>query len=251
MPSRKRRTDVSDALIDISRRLAERVNALELESDKVVCVYNPLIYAAKNHEEYIRRYAGKTGVALLVGMNPGPFGMVQTGVPFGAVSWVVDWMGIRNDVDSPANQHPKRPVVGLECSRKEISGDRFWGWAADRFGRPKAFFREFFVWNYCPLAFVIDSGANYVPERLLKRDRTALYAICDEALAEVIDVLEPRAVVGIGKFATTRSAEVVGGCERDVTVGMMMHPSPANPDANRPPGWVNHAEAQLSELGLL
>lgn len=251
MPSTTQRAQVSDALIDVSRRLCEGVDALELASERVVCTYNPLSYAAKNHEEYIRRYATSTGVALLVGMNPGPFGMVQTGVPFGAVSWVKDWMGIRNDVDSPAKQHPKRPIDGLECSRTEISGDRFWGWAAERFGHPEAFFREFFVWNYCPLAFIADSGANYVPERLLKKDRTALYAVCDQALAEVIEILEPRAVVGIGKFACTRSAEVVASQERHIPVGMMMHPSPANPNANRPPGWVNHAEAQLTELGLL
>jgi single-strand selective monofunctional uracil DNA glycosylase len=227
------------------------VGELELVSERVAYVYNPLVYAAANHEEYIRRYAGKTGVTLLLGMNPGPFGMVQTGVPFGAVPWVKDWMGIRGQVQTPAAQHPKRPVVGLECERTEISGDRFWGWAADRFGRPRAFFSEFFVWNYCPLAFVIDSGANYVPERLLKADRLELYAICDQALGEVIDALEPRAVVGIGKFAATRAAEVVEAGERDCATGMMMHPSPANPDANRPPGWVSHAEAQLSEMGLL
>ena len=251
MASRKRRSELSEALIDISRRLSERVGAVELVTERVTCVYNPLAYAAKNHEEYLRRYAGTRGVALLVGMNPGPFGMVQTGVPFGAVPWVVDWMGIKNQVDLPDHQHPKRPVVGLECERTEISGDRFWGWAAERFGRPSAFFREFFVWNYCPLAFVIESGANYVPERLLKKDRTALYQICDEALAEVVAVLEPRAVVGIGKFATTRAAAVIESAEREIPVGMMMHPSPANPDANRPPGWVKNAEAQLTELGLL
>ena len=255
MAKRKRRADVVEQLIDISQRLSLAVGELELVSERVTCVYNPLAYAASNHEEYIRRYAGKTGVALLIGMNPGPFGMVQTGVPFGAVPWVKDWMGITNQVETPAEQHPKRPVQGLDCARTEVSGDRFWGWAADRFGRPKAFFSEFFVWNYCPLAFVVESGANFIPERLLKADRLALYEICDQALAEVIDVLEPRAVVGIGKFAAERSAEVVAERERaggdSCTTGWLFHPSPANPNANKPPGWVSIAEQQLTELGLL
>lgn len=250
MPRRKRAELVAD-LIDISRRLSDRVGALDFVSERVTCVYNPLVYAADNHEEYIRRYAGKTGVALLVGMNPGPFGMVQTGVPFGAVPWVTEWMGIRNEVSSPPQQHPKRPVTGLECERTEVSGDRFWGWAADRFGAPEAFFSEFFVWNYCPLAFVVASGANFIPERLLKADRLELYSICDDALGEVIDVLAPRAVVGIGKFAAARSAEVVETRGRECTTGWLFHPSPANPNANKPPGWVSLAEAQLTELGLL
>ena len=51
-------------------------------------VYNPLEYARAGWEQYVTKYA-RTGVeAVLVGMNPGPWGMAQTGVPFGEVNIV-------------------------------------------------------------------------------------------------------------------------------------------------------------------
>jgi len=42
-------------------------------------------------------------------MNPGPWGMAQTGVPFGEINAVKDWLGINAEVDKPQKQHPKRP----------------------------------------------------------------------------------------------------------------------------------------------
>src|SRR5688572_32536315 len=93
-------------------------------------------------------------------MNPGPFGMAQTGVPFGDVAMVRDWLGIVAAVAKPRDEHPKRPVLGFECQRSEVSGARLWGWARARFGTPQRFFERFFVANYCPLAFMESSGAN-------------------------------------------------------------------------------------------
>lgn len=237
---------LGDRLVAISRRLAGEVDALEF-APPAAYVYNPLRYAGANHEEYLRRYGGNRGVTLLVGMNPGPFGMAQTGVPFGAIRWVKDWLRIGNEVAKPGKEHPKRPVVGFECSRNEVSGDRLWSWAAERFGTPDRFFQHFFVWNYCPLCFMVESGANLTPDRLRKAQRQPLFEVCDRALLDVIDTIEPRAVVGIGRFATQRIRDVLG--DRDIPVGQLLHPSPASPVANR--GWRSTAESQLDELGLL
>ena len=45
---------------------------------------------------------------IFVGMNPGPFGMVQCGVPFGEIAAVRDWMGHRGgQVDKPARENPQ------------------------------------------------------------------------------------------------------------------------------------------------
>ena len=47
-------------------------------------------------------------------MNPGPFGMVQTGVPFGEVEAVRSWLRAAMARSSkPAHEHPKRPIEGL------------------------------------------------------------------------------------------------------------------------------------------
>src|SRR5437870_3656643 len=139
-------------LVRISRALARDVQRLTF-GPPVTHVYNPLDYAGRLHEAYLRQYGGGRKAVVLLGMNPGPFGMAQTGVPFGDVSVVRDWLGLRAEVGRPDREHPKRPVSGLDCPRGEVSGTRLWGWARDRFGTPQRFFDRFFVVNYCPLAF--------------------------------------------------------------------------------------------------
>lgn len=210
-------------------------------------VYNPLQYARACHEEYLRRFGSLGARVLLLGMNPGPFGMAQTGVPFGEVAAVRDWLGIGGRVTRPASEHPKRPIEGLNCTRSEVSGRRLWGWAARRFGEPEAFFARFFVWNYCPLAFIEESGRNRTPDKLPVAERDPLFAACDGALRRVVAALGIERVVGVGAFAETRARDVLG--DLPLAFGRVLHPSPASPAANR--GWEAQAERQLAAQGLL
>jgi len=221
--------------------LSERVDALSF-GPPVTHVYNPLAYAREPAWRFLARAGGARGRVLLLGMNPGPYGMVQTGVPFGTVSRVRGWLGIEAPVGQPAVEHPKRPVTGFDCAREEVSGERFWGWAEERFGSPARFFERFFVANYCPLVFMEASGRNRTPDKLPAAERRELFAVCDDALRRLADVLEPCAVVGVGKFAEDRARAALG--ERDVAIARVLHPSPASPVANR--GWAAQAEAQLA-----
>lgn len=232
-------------LIRISRRLARAVSALEF-APPVTHVYNPLVYARAPHEAYLARYGAAPREVVLVGMNPGPYGMAQTGVPFGEVSMVRDWMGIVAPVGRPAVEHPQRPVLGFACTRSEVSGARFWGWARDRFGAAEAFFERFFVTNYCPLAFMEDSGRNRTPDKLPRAEQEPLFAACDRALADTVRALGARFVVGVGAFAMRRAQVALAGL--DVTIGTVLHPSPASPKANA--GWAQYAEASLRALGI-
>lgn len=118
--------------IRISRWLAREVDSLQF-SDPVTCVYNPLIYARKSHEAYLERHAKQGIDALFLGMNPGPWGMAQTGVPFGEVSLVRDFLEIDEAVNQPPIVHPKRPIEGFACTRSEVSGRRLWGWVSESF----------------------------------------------------------------------------------------------------------------------
>lgn len=233
-------------LVELSRSFTRQVGALRF-AGKVACVYNPLEYARDCHEQYLHRYGGHRGVTLLLGMNPGPFGMVQTGVPFGEIGLVREWLRIDGKVSRPEREHPRRPIQGFACTRSEVSGARLWTWARERYGTPEVFFRRFFVWNYCPLAFLYDSGANCTPDKLPADERQRLYEVCDQALAAVVDAVEPRMVIGIGKFAEKRALVALAG--RELPIGTILHPSPASPIANR--GWAPQAEAQLAALGLL
>jgi single-strand selective monofunctional uracil DNA glycosylase len=231
--------------VRIARELSDRVSELEV-GPPVSHVYNPLEYARAAHEEYLLRFGGAPGRVVLLGMNPGPWGMTQTGVPFGEVELVRDWLRIRSPVERPPREHPKRPIEGFACRRREVSGRRLWGWARDRFGSPRRFFARLFVANYCPLVFLEASGRNLTPDRLPAAVRAPLLAACDDALSALVAVLEPRLVVGVGGFAEARAAQALAGMA--VPVGRILHPSPASPAANR--GWRQAAERQLSALGV-
>ncbi|MDE0039511.1 MAG: single-stranded DNA-binding protein [Gammaproteobacteria bacterium] len=209
-------------------------------------VYNPLVYAFEAHRQYLLRYCRREAEILLLGMNPGPFGMVQTGVPFGEVNAVTDWLGIREGVASPKDQHAKRPIEGFECARREISGQRLWGWAGDRFRTPDAFFRRFFIWNYCPLAFLEETGRNRTPDKLPRPEREPLFEACDRALAKIVDYQQPKLVLGVGRFGEACARRVLRG--NDIRIGHILHPSPASPAANR--GWAEQVEKQLADLGI-
>lgn len=244
MPVKRPRKGLS-SLVAISRKLSASVDA-EV-GGKALYVYNPLDYARAPHEAYLERWGGGKKRVLLVGMNPGPFGMAQTGVPFGDVTMVRDFLGIQETVRRPEREHPKRPVLGFECTRSEVSGTRLWGWARERFGAPAAFFETFFVHNYCPLAFMEESGRNLTPDKLPASTRDPLFAACDAALARIVEVLEPEIVVGIGAFARDRARAALPSYGGEI--GTILHPSPASPKANR--GWATIIEGELQAMGAL
>ena len=232
------------ALVDISAELSTRVEALRFPS--VPFVYNPLVYARIPHETYLERWGSKTPrEVLMLGMNPGPLGMAQTGVPFGDVAMVRDFVGITGPVDMPPRQHPRRPIAGFACGRSEVSGTRFWGWARDRFGTAERFFDRVFVANWCPLVFMDESGRNRTPDKLPAEERAPLFRTCDDALARIVDVLRPKLVVGVGRFAERRAHEALAD---GALIGSFPHPSPASPAANR--GWAEAVDARLRELGF-
>lgn len=210
-------------------------------------VYNPLEYARKAHDRYLKRYAAPPGKIVLLGMNPGPWGMAQTGVPFGEVSAVRDWLNIEAPIDVPENMHPKKPVQGFACPKSEVSGRRLWGWAKNVFGSPDRFFRHFFVANYCPLLFLESSGRNRTPNNLRAKEKKPLLAACDRALRRTIDRIEPDYVIGIGTFARDRAEATLAGLK--VPIGRITHPSPANPRANR--GWERLIIKEMLDMGIL
>ncbi len=242
-------TPAADWLGDLKRitaKLATEAGALRF-APPVAHVYNPLDYARDPYLEYLARFGHPPKEAVFVGMNPGPFGMAQTGIPFGDVSAVSGWMGIRGEVGRPADEHPKRPVRGFACPRSEVSGSRLWGWARRRFGSAEAFFDRFFVANYCPLVFLEESGRNRTPDRLKRPEREPLFDSCDRALAQTVAVLEAPLVIGIGRFAEERARRALAAT--DVRIGRILHPSPANPVANA--RWSVQVEEELSALGLV
>ena len=237
-------SDTAQHLIDAARRLSAKVDALAF-APPVSHVYNPLDYAWAPHEKYLRRYGASKKRIVFLGMNPGPFGMVQCGIPFGEIAAARDWLGVEAPVGKPAQENPKRPVEGYACTRSEVSGRRLWGLFAEEFESADAFFAEHFVANYCPLAF-FDHGRNLTPDKLPAHEAAPLYAACDEHLRELVAAVQAEWVIGIGAFAEGRAKEALAGT--DLRFGRILHPSPASPAANR--GWAAAARKQLGELGI-
>lgn len=244
---------VARQLVAAARELSHTLASLRF-APPVAHVYDPLQYAFAPYQAYVERYGATRKRVVLLGMNPGPFGMMQTGVPFGEVAAVRDWMAIRAPVERPAQQHPKRPIEGFDCARSEVSGRRLWGWAALRFGSAEVFFRDHFVLNYCPLVFLGASGRNLTPDRLPAEERRAVAEACDRHLATALSVLQPEWAIGVGGFAERCLRAVLEGdrvnstLARRVQVAQILHPSPASPAANR--GWAEAVDRTLTAIGL-
>ncbi|MGF1483139.1 MAG: uracil-DNA glycosylase family protein [Opitutales bacterium] len=234
-------------LVSAAQKLRRGVNALSF-GPPVAFVYNPLDYAFEPHREYLERFGSGAKRIVFFGMNPGPWGMTQTGIPFGEVAAARDWMRIVSRPKSPEKQHPKRPIEGYACARSEVSGRRLWGLFAERFDKPKNFFREHFVANYCPLVFLEDTGRNRTPDKLPVAESQPLTRLCDAHLRAVVESLEPEWVVGVGQFAEKRARTVLEALPNPPQVGTILHPSPASPAANR--DWAGAATRQMIDLGL-
>lgn len=234
-------------LIDAAKNLREALRPLCF-APPVEFVYQPLDYAWAPHAMYLTRFGGGPKRVVFVGMNPGPFGMTQTGVPFGEIAAVRDWMKICEPVGKPEREHPKRPVLGFDCPQSEVSGRRLWEHFATRFGAAENFFREHFVANYCPLVFIEAGGKNFTPDKLPVAEAVTLNEHCDAHLRAVISALQPEWVIGVGAYAeecANRAKEAMSG---NFKTGRVLHPSPASPAANR--DWAGAATKQLEKLGV-
>jgi single-strand selective monofunctional uracil DNA glycosylase len=238
--------DFQDRLVERTRKLREEVDGLSFSYDGYI--YNPLDYAWNMHEAFLRRYAKEGASILFLGMNPGPFGMMQTGVPFGEVNAVRDYLGLDLPVGKPETEHPGRPVLGMKIGRSEGSGKRLWGLIRLKWPQPDDFFRDHCIFNYCPLGF-LDKGKtakNFTPDHLPKQERMALEAVCDSYLRDVISLFNPKALIGVGKYAEAKLAAVNDDNSR--IVSSIIHPSPGNPQANS--GWNEKTTQKMKELGL-
>ena len=239
---------MSELLKKAAKELVQKLSGLTF-SEPITHVYNPLDYAWEPHALYLDQFGKGSKKILFLGMNPGPWGMAQTGVPFGEIEAVSEWMGINTLVQQPANEHPKRPIQGFGCPRSEVSGKRLWGLFSEVYPDANDFFSEHFVTNFCPLVWMGETGKNITPDKLLKAESTPVDIACRKHLAIIISEMQPEYLIGVGAFAEKQLKltvkELLPDCE--ATVAKILHPSPASPAANR--GWAEAATKQLKEIG--
>ncbi len=241
---------MSETLINAVKELNGQLDGLNF-SEPVTHVYNPLVYSGKSYQTYLNRFAKGKKKILFLGMNPGPWGMAQTGIPFGEVSLVKDWMGICESVSKPPNEHPKRPITGFDCTRSEVSGKRLWGLFSEMYPKADDFFKDHYVHNFCPLVWMAKSGKNITPDKLTKAEMQPVEEACRKHLVTLINELQPQYLIGVGAFAEKQFKATLKEYlsnyleESGSIIGKILHPSPASPAANR--GWSEAATKQLIE----
>jgi single-strand selective monofunctional uracil DNA glycosylase len=257
-------TRLARDLLALANELTQRLSQIDFSS-VTQWVYNPYDYAIDAHRVYLKRFAASNIDNVFMGMNPGPWGMAQTGIPFGEVAIVRDWFQLKAKINKPALEHPKRPIEGLACKRSEVSGARLWSFFRDRHETPEAFFKYNFVLNYCPLVFMDEGGRNLTPDKLPKTVRAELQAACDVHMEACIELISPKRLIGIGNYAfdaltrakqnldAKRGNEVTSkkrvAKTDELIVLKILHPSPASPASNR--GWSASVETTLKAANAL
>lgn len=236
---------ISKKLIMAGRELSDELRSLAF-SEPVTHTYLTTDYAAAGYEGYLRKYGNSKKKVLMLGMNPGPFGMAQTGVPFGEVAMVRDWMGLNPKIGKPEGEHPKRKVLGMGCPKSEVSGRRLWGYFSEKFPEVEDFFRDHLVINFCPLIWMKDTGANLTPDKIKAAEMEPVDGACQRHLECLVEMLDPQYLIGVGAYAEKKLATARDVLGIEAEVGKVLHPSPASPAANR--GWAEAAEKQLEAI---
>lgn len=221
-----------------------------LMSDGIVdYVYNPLAYAWDVHVAYLEKSTTAGAKTILLGMNPGPHGMGQMGIPFAATTVVRDLIGIKGiRVFEPRRIHPRRPVEGLNWPKEEVSGTRLWGALEEKYGLIDNIFKNVFLVNHCPLMlFSGERARNITPDKIGGPVTRSMLERCDDYLREVVDIMGAKVVIGVGNYAKNRATSAFHGS--DVRISSCWHPSPASPLANRNGGadWRANFKSVLPE----
>jgi len=68
-----------DMVLSLEQQLCSELLQLDYTSP-VSHIYNPIEYAIEPHKQFLHRYCSDYKEILFLGMNPGPYGMAQTGV---------------------------------------------------------------------------------------------------------------------------------------------------------------------------
>ena len=230
---------IVERMIEASSKLRDDVEKFAdslVKEGSVDAVYNPLAYAWEPHRAYLELASGGGAKTLLLGMNPGPHGMGQMGIPFAATSVVRDLLKITDlEVGQPRTPHPKRPISGLDWPKEEVSGTRLWGLLANEYGSAESIFKSVFLLNHCPLMlFSGERATNITPDKITGPTTKALLERCDDHLREVVDIMQIERVIGVGRYSEKRALNALSGI--DISITTCWHPSPASPLANRNKG---------------
>lgn len=242
--------DLTDCFISLENDLVSQLNNLNY-GPNVEYIYSPLDYASNLHKVFLKKFLCTSKKVLFLGINPGPWGMCQTGIPFGEVNIVRSYLRVDGEVLTPTNCHPQRPITGLNCHRSEVSGKRLWDLFIELSeGDPYKFFKDCFIHNYFPLALMNNNAKNITPGDLKSEYQKELQEICDKSLSDILTLFHTEIIVAIGKYAEKRSNEVVKKFRlTNIKVVQIPHPSPRS--VGTAEKWKKETLVQLKSYNIL
>nr|XP_022920875.1 single-strand selective monofunctional uracil DNA glycosylase-like [Onthophagus taurus] len=240
--------DIPTIFLNYEQQLSLELNNLTF-SFPVHYIYNPLEYAWEPHSTFVKTYCKGTKDVLFLGLNPGPWGMCQTGIPFGEVNISKEWLKMNGEVEKPKDECPKKQIKGFECHRSEESGKRFYGFFKNLCRTPEAFFKNAFVYNLCPLAFMKKESANITPHELKGQIKKDIENICGKTLVDILKLLDIKIIVALGRYTEKQAIEITQGFQLGhIKVIYMPHPSPRVVGNNN---WAEKAQNVLDTNDLL
>jgi single-strand selective monofunctional uracil DNA glycosylase len=212
-------------------------------------IWNPGLYAASWHALFRKEYPASAGCILVFGLNPGPYGMAQTGIPF------TDLKRLREHLPRLAKGLERRGCslagVGLAprslrpyLSRTfESSAVRVYRFLSRGWGSAEDGWRSVVVANPCSLLFMDAAGENRTPADLVgavsrrtgslvaaRRLRERCNALRRLAAREAVRVLSPRGVVLLGKDAQRAMQTGIAPLLGPDSILGWEHPARAVPD---------------------
>lgn len=236
--------------LDIECDLNNELNELQFPKN-ITHIYNPIVYALNLHCQYIKKFLNGKKKVMLIGMNPGPNGMVQNGVPFGNTNTVKNLMKIQGQVDQPPSLNPKRPVTGLSCTTEEPSGVRIWNLLQKLAGSLEVFGEQCFLHNFCPLAFFDEQGKNITPSELKGKIKSTLRDICLKYLEKEIQLIQPEIIIAIGSYvgdSLRKLSKQSIYVRTNIKILQLAHPSPRSLNNNN---WPEKATEFFESNDLL
>jgi Uracil DNA glycosylase superfamily. len=208
---------------------------------------NVFSYAIDPFLEYLEKAERGSVRTLYLGMNPGPYGMYRTGIPFCDFVTKREFLKITASVDETFIDVDAVRGEKPDEKRREVSGMRLWGLFESVYHSPERFFSSSLVLSYSPLIFFRSEGrrANIALSDVKSLDRKRIEKVSDEFLKRYIKELKCDTLVGIGDYAHRALVRCSDG-ERLLKIA---HPSPANPAANG--DWAGRTYCYLKSEGVM
>lgn len=204
-------------------------------------VWNPQLYGLPLYRRFAEGHLpAKPGALLAFGLNPGKYGMSQTGIPFTDVTRAAQ-IGIPLE---PPGVAPVSLRPFLKSYRVERSSASVYGLLDEVWGSPREGWRAMWALAPCGLLFLEKEGENVTPaDARLKRDD--VLALRLRVIRESVALAKPRGVLLLGQDVARVAADALA--DQDVLV--VDHPVARGPGRRGPAWWADVVAREVRARG--